>query len=559
VPNAGFFRAETQRTAETQSQPIKNCVLRGSLRLCAKKNATSALSGNQFNLRHNLVLLAALLLLLHVAVNAQDPLRPDLSPCAAPPGLPRWLQEYARKLPGATDRSADTLSVGIQVHLVGRDDGTGRFPAGFLLDAFCRLNTDFQAAGLRFYFKSDWHYIDHSGWRNHATIPEGIAMMLANDVPDALNVYFVADPAGACGYNLPYAGLALAHGCLLDGEHTWTHEAGHALSLPHPFIGWEGHPYVYAEPTPTELAYDYTYFHESPDTIVPAPPDVALVENADFSNCGLAADLFCDTPPDYLSQPWPCDSNGLSQVKQKDPAGLDFYADGSLFMSYAAPQCQNRFTEDQIAAMRAFLPDQRPAWLGPAEAHPPVSGPPALIHPVGNATAPAEGTVLEWEPAAQATRYLVQVSRQPGFFPLDVETVVSTTTLPLGVLLPGETYLWRVRAFNAWDACAGWSDTEQFLAADLSPAQEPAGSDWQVGSNVLRPGEPLAVTFGGSALPVSFTVFDALGRLRWQSRLDATVGRQLLPLPSRSWPAGLYRLMIQSGEKKISLPMVLVP
>ncbi|MCB0574414.1 MAG: metalloprotease, partial [Saprospiraceae bacterium] len=102
------------------------------------------------------------------------------------------------------------------------------------------LNEDYAATGIRFYFKDDWNLINSTAWYQHANIPQGIDMMLTNNVPDALNAYFASNVAGNCGYNLPYAGVAVAHNCAATGDHTWAHEVGHALSLPHPFIGWEG-------------------------------------------------------------------------------------------------------------------------------------------------------------------------------------------------------------------------------------------------------------------------------------------------------------------------------
>ena len=113
---------------------------------------------------------------------------------------------------------------------------------------------------------------------------------------------------------------------------------GHNLSIQHPFLGWEGNTFDYSLPTPTEVYYDYTYFQDTLilDTLI---IDTAFVELMDGSNCTFAADGFCDTPPDYLSNRWQCKPDSQSIILQKDPNGVDFYSDGINFMSYAFNVC----------------------------------------------------------------------------------------------------------------------------------------------------------------------------------------------------------------------------
>jgi len=119
----------------------------------------------------------------------------------------------------------------------------------------------------------------------------------------------------------------------------------------------------YNEPAPEKVTYDYTYFQDTLilDTLI---VDTTYVEKIDGSNCTFAADGFCDTKPDYIASRWNCDENSNGFTEQTDPNGEKFYSDGSLFMSYALDNCSNRFTEDQIAAMRANLIDEKPSYLG---------------------------------------------------------------------------------------------------------------------------------------------------------------------------------------------------
>lgn len=122
---------------------------------------------------------------------------------------------------------------------------------------------------------------------------DGEDMMDENNVDDLLNVYFVSDPAGNCGYFSPSDnGVAVAKSCAMPGGTTIAHEFGHFFSLPHTFYGWE---------------YG-----------IPDDEDQEWVNGA---NCNSAADGFCDTPPDYLDYRWNCPG-----PLQTDPNGDTFSA-----------------------------------------------------------------------------------------------------------------------------------------------------------------------------------------------------------------------------------------
>lgn len=488
------------------------------------------------------LLFKALALVFPAFLHAQEP-----HPCGTAPVIDPWLLEYKQHPEQfASARSFDTLYAGVQVHLVARNNGTGRFTVERLLDAFCRLNLDFQPAAVQFFLKNDWTTPNNTNWYNHSDIPEGIEMMFENNVPDALNAYFVGDPAGNCGYNLPYAGVAIAHQCANPDDHTWTHEVGHALTLPHPFIGWEGKVYNFAVPTPDTLTYDYTHFHATPDTIVPAPLDTALVERLDGSNCGIAADLFCDTKPDYLSYRWNCDNNGQSQVTLKDQSGATFKADGTLYMSYSNDACSNRFSDDQIATLRANLLTQKTAWLHPGAPYPDISGSPVLLSPNGGETVPAVDIPLHWSPAPGATHYLVQVSRFSNYVVKNYDLVVTDTTFTAATLLPNYTYYWRVRPFNYGHTCASFTENASFYAIPSSSVGGLSTDDnFRYYPTRLSPDQQLTLEIPASWLnqTAECRFFDATGRLVWQTRLTPGTEKITLSLPSDEWEAGIYRMV----------------
>jgi hypothetical protein len=493
-----------------------------------------------------------LFLLLSLALpgilSAQELSKYALAPCGSPNGLDPWLIDFKRGATWIEDRSSDTLYVAMQVHLLANDNGAGRFTPTRTLDAICRLNEDMKASGIQFFSKNDWNLIDSTYWYQHATLPIGIDMMLTNNVPDVLNCYFVKNPAGNCGYNLPYGGVALSHSCAGANDHTWAHEVGHALALPHPFFGWESKTYVYNQAIPPFLTVDYTYFHDTIDTQIPAPLDTALVEYLDGSNCTDAADLFCDTKSDFLSYRWPCDANGFSTAKQKDANGQDFYSDGTLYMSYSFDECSNRFSAEQIAAMRANLIDKKSTWLSPSAVAGPIEGVAEAISPVNGDAAPSFGAVIDWEPVPNATHYLLQVSRLSNFAGISAEAVLNgTTTYTLGQLTNNVPYYWRVRAFNVADACTGWSPAASFQSV-------PSLSVGQAGSRVLRcyptllsPGQPLTVEWGEpSETALDAVLYDALGQAVWMDKVQIKQGGQNLQF-SVLLP-GVYRLCLKNSS-----------
>lgn len=482
---------------------------------------------------------------------AQEPASSDLAPCGTAPDLAPMLLKYAeRPQDFVLERSADTLFVGLQIHLLARDNGSGRFSPDRLLDAFCRLNLDFADSGVRFFFKNDWNLIDSTGWYQHETIEQGIDMMLTNNVPGALNAYFAANVADNCGYNLPYAGVAVSHGCGGPNSHTWAHEVGHALSLPHPFIGWEGKVYNIANPTPDTLTYDYTHFHDSLETQIPAPLDTALVEYLDGSNCAIAADRICDTKPDYLSYRWDCDGQSNSLVQQKDPSGATFYSDGTLFMSYSNDNCSNRFSDDQIAIMRATLQTEKADWLVNGTPEGDITEIPELLSPVGGQLTPFNGTVLQWSAVPNATRYVVQVSRFANFIVKEVDVVTAGTTYTIGQLPNNLTYYWRVRPFNDWYACTELTEDASFKTADISAAAEPDAEGWLLYPTLLEAGDPINLTIPNSWQheTARCAVYDQAGHLMWENTLPVGQEIRLLHLPSSEWPQGVYRLVFSSAR-----------
>ncbi len=398
--------------------------------------------------------------------------QPD--PCGTPPGKSPWLKEYQKNPSSYATKSGDVLYLPLTIFAIGDDTGLGAFGESNLLVALCRLQEDFADTDINFYLHSPFKYIYNSAYFEHETVLQGANMMFDNNIPNTINNYFVKDPAGNCGYNLPYAGIAMNKSCSGPLDHTWAHEVGHNLSLPHPFIGWEGGvgfdgsiPHNYLDPAPDTVLIDYTFFQDTLilDTMI---IDTVIVERVDGSNCSHAADGFCDTKPDYLGTRWPCNEDNFSNQIQTDPTGETFVSDGQWIMSYSFDQCASSFSNEQVAAMRANILDEKADYLDPSlEILDPIEDVPELYFPLDEELVPYSGLELDWEPVENAEGYLIQLGFEATVTAVLFDTIVYDNSATLFNLNQDYKYYWRVMPINKFQFCTEFSDIDVFVTGDF--------------------------------------------------------------------------------------------
>ncbi len=403
-----------------------------------------------------------LLTLSHVILIAQS----NLKPCGSHHGRSDWLKEYQRN-PNAYPRSNDVLYVPLKIHVVGTDNGTGYISATKIFGSLCTLNKDFEPANIQFYIFDEINYINNTQHYGHQTILEGADMMFENNVENVVNVYVVQNAAGNCGYNLPYAGVCLAISCTDVDDHTWAHEMGHNFSLPHPFLGWEGGvthdgsvDHSFENKAPERVTINYTYFKDTliRDTLI---IDTVFVEKVDRSNCSYAADGFCDTESDYLAIRWQCAGDNFSPNRMKDPNGEEFRSDGTLIMSYAHDNCSYRFSDEQIAAMRANILDDRPYLLSHSfEIDSLLSVDIKLTNPLIGENIYYEKLDLEWDEVENAKYYMVKVSLDTSLNSTIKQTFTNETftSFELEKFLVGRTLYWGVVPMSNFNTCYSWND-----------------------------------------------------------------------------------------------------
>ena len=484
-------------------------------------------------------------------------------PCGSPAYKSEWLKNFQQNPEAFKSLSADPIYVPITIHNVGNDLGQGFYSYKNLMEALCILNEDYAPADIHFFLQEDVRYISNAAFNMHDTVIDGGLFMLQYDIENTINTYFVSDPAGNCGYNLPWASIAMNKSCSGANSHTWAHEVGHHLSLPHPFFGWEGGvswdnsvPHNFSDPAPTTVLANYTSFKDSLylDTLI---IDTVLVELLDRSNCLEAADGFCDTYPDYISSRWNCNQDGESPTIQKDPNGQTFRSDGTLIMSYSDDICAARFSNDQMSAMRANLMDEKPNLISTATPMESVDVNYSFdaIYPQTDETVNPNNLLFQWEPVENATHYIIQASRLPSFAVTEVEAVTTDNSYLAASLTPGKTFYWRIRPFNFYSTCAGFSAFNTFKTGQATNTfnLNAENKDLKVYPVPANNGQEIWISWEGKSEPVtttSYQVTDILGKTVLLGTFDLKQNQSVVLPNSSKLESGNYILVLENQSFK---------
>ncbi len=325
-----------------------------------------------------------------------------------------WLKAYKQSGAPANKQGPDSTLyyIPLKIHIVGTNDGGGYHKVSSILDGLCKLNEQYEQVGFHFYIEGEFDYINSDALYDHADYNVG-SIINQHKTPNAANIYYVQNPAGNCGYFSPYRDyVAVAKSCAGSSNSTVAHELGHFFSLPHTFNGWEGRATTEAPQSDDEL--------------------VAR------TNCSDHGDNFCDTPADFISDRWGCPYSNT----KVDFAGTPYAVDGSLYMSYANDACQNKFSPEQIDAMRAYLLSNRSELLNHPMPILDTLGSATNIYPANGAIGvPANFVQLKWNKAVGATHYNLQVTRyfNGNFSNIDIvttDTTLSPATTTAGACVP---------------------------------------------------------------------------------------------------------------------------
>ncbi|MEM9527637.1 MAG: zinc-dependent metalloprotease, partial [Bacteroidota bacterium] len=293
---------------------------------------------------------------------------------------------------------------------------------------------------------------------------------------------------------------------------------------------------------------------------------------ADGSNCETAADGFCDTAPDYISQGgWDCNSNVEYQDSLLDPDSTRLAVPGTNFMSYADDRCASTFTPEQLTAMQTnltFRNDLREDNSGDG-AIAALGEDLNLIFPEDGARTEWSNYVeLEWSSVPNADFYLVQlnVNRNFGgsvfrsFFTKDTTAIIDEG------LVANRRYYWRVRPINAYLTSSEFGEeiwdfrTGRNAVSSIDPTLDAAIT---LAPNPVYGGQDLRITgrdlgIGGK---LTYELIDPAGRIllsRENISVAAATGFSER-IETTELPAGVYFLRLRLDDKLVTRRVMVTP
>lgn len=208
----------------------------------------------------------------------------------------------------------------LKVHIIRRSDGTGGMGLFSLKAAINNLNRHYINANIRFVILDDIHYIDEDESYDFDTEYEE-DFCGKYDEPNVINIYFFNSIRTGmytlCGYAYFPEGedrVLMTNTCAMNGS-TLPHEFGHYFMLYHT--------------------------HGKSNT-------GSTDELVDRTNCSIAGDKVCDTPPDPNLSGKVTDDCGYTG-SGRDRNGMPYAPDTYNMMSYAPKPCRQKFTQGQYA------------------------------------------------------------------------------------------------------------------------------------------------------------------------------------------------------------------
>lgn len=454
------------------------------------------------------------------------------------------------------ERVQNTIFIPLKIHIIGNDAGLGYYSIQNLMANICELNQKYHAHGIQFFIRGTVNYINSTQLFNLPSFAVSSAANTQYNVNRCINVYFAnlsSMTPPLCGFaNFPQTGapneplrqgaIWLSPACSAPGNSTFAHEMGHFLNLPHPFDQTSDAP---ASPLSERVTRN---------TSEPSPRLSA--------NCTTAGDRFCDTPADFRPDRWNCPGANSTVI---DANGDLFQPDGTLYMSYANDACQNKFSVQQTAAMRATLTiTQSPTGqnitgprmyllIPPVEPYDTITGTANILEPSNNSTGhPANWTFFRWNRVPGATMYVLRIRRN---ITLTEEIILyngDTSYLYTGNKLnAGQTYNVSILPFNHKVTCRPYGPAINFTSAPgFGTSVEDQGNKYfNVYPSLLTANAPLRVKTGEAVnQSLNFEILDVQGRLVQKGSIQAE-GSEHFEIPTDMLNNGAFILRLQQGDR----------
>lgn len=379
-------------------------------------------------------------------------------------------------------QARETVYIPIAFHIVTQGDGSGGVKQGDILKQICKLNQDYAPWDVVFYsiYNTDYPIIRSNTAYNNPRQYEN--NFVNKKHPNAVNVFVtgdIGDSSGGgggiiLGYYSPSNDLVVCRLAEFNlTSFTLTHELGHFFSLRHTFFGWDCT--LYSENT-----------HGNPLEVFNSPCNTNIpIELVNGSNCSVAGDEVCDTPPDYNFAFGPYDTGCGINIKVKDSNGQELNSMYENVMSYHSQCATELFTQGQIdrflfnynRATRDFLKSNYVPNLTE------ITTTPTIITPEQDSEVDTyNGVYVTWEGDENADNYLIEFrsgsstleyyTTEPEFYATELE---KNTFYFIKVFVFNDGYTCTESVSSRFETGSGTTNTiDQDLFNDLTIAPNPA-------------------------------------------------------------------------------------
>jgi len=458
------------------------------------------------------------------------------------------MMENRRNINLAQISRQNTTYIPLSLHLVGNEAGQGFASGSKAVEMLCKLNSDFADQNIFFYLNGPVRFIYDDVIYDDAYNNTGQVRMSSYKVPNSLNVFVSANVSrSVAGYYTPSRDFVFIQNSYANGSSTTiTHELGHFFTLPHTFYGWEG----------VDARAQYS---GSPAPILINGRLVENVARGIGANCANAADGFCDTEADYISERFSCPVSTSLQ----DPTGASLQINSDYFMSYSSDNCQNTFSQEQKNAMLADMANRN--WTN----FPAPSSMDSLdgsqlqgISPINNDLAQeTNGQIrLEWDAstAPNANQWVITVERIFNNIPLGQVYTGSVMNqnfafIPSSALGSNRQFRWTVKPLQPAYTCAPSSPPFYFQTGTISSSHslaDLAQNELQIFPNPVQDASLQLRLTALANSSAQLAIYSLDGRIIWEKQnLALIAGEQDFRLAIPALAAGQYFILIRSDKQ----------
>ena len=445
--------------------------------------------------------------------------------------------------------------VPVKYHIIGKTDNSSAITIGNVLRMHCKLNEIFytEDEGIQFYIKDGFNFIyDDIAYESHSTVA-GDSILTSQKNPAAINVFIPKDanpPGTTIGtlqgyYSSVKDWIVIRKSSVNEDDLTAPRLMGYFFSLLNTFNGWEAEPWLFWSSTNGNQAFEFS-------------PGGVLNEKMDGSNCEVAGDYICDTPPSYnFFETSSCDYMGGAL----DPNGEVVDPDEQNIMDVFDESCTPKsFTQGQKEIMLADYenrPELQSTW-GPLATT--LTGFPFLIEPVDLSTTPSYQSVsFSWAPVEGADQYLLEIDRISDFSFNPSNFIVSDTQVEItGIFEADKNYVWRVTPFNAYNTCDSSSGIAEFTTPIASSSENVIGiNDWTIAPNPVIINNMMFTIGVEFAFDAEVSIVTTTGQILQTKLHHFPVGNTVFEMSVNNIPTGIYIVNLKSGDRLINKKIII--